>query len=921
MPEKNQKEISECEIKIEKLLNDKKKAEAQLQENLLQLKDQIDPLTTEKEQYEQELTDVQVRDDNAKSELQIAETELKLTQQNEMTEKRKYETFKTSLEETKTNLEERRTKLNEYEQEIPEIKKEMIEIEETLRVNKKRESELIAEVTNLRAITEEKTTTMNQAKHNSKIVEYLLRKKLSGEIPGILGRLGDLGGIDKKYDIAISTCCARLDNILVDTVSTAQACIDALKRDNAGRATFIALEKVAYLANQIHPMQTPENVPRLFDLIRVEDERIRPAFYFALYDTLVANDLNQATRIGYGPTRYRVVSLNGDVIETSGTMSGGGRTQFRGKMGEQVKTKTNTRESMGGKSSEDIKQMQIKIRTLQDDINHLQHTQGENKQRLTELRGQLRTKEPALKKFRTDMETFARQIPALEEQLKRQKKIMNDTRSDPEKVAELEKLIESRKKVFNKCSAETKKITDKIEIVSGKIKEINEKYIASIEKNIRSLTTQADKLNKNILKLKVDITTSERNVKKCEENIESMKEEIETAKSDLIRMDKERDEAAADAQELEIRLKDIEKELAGFQSDSAGIKKEIIALQKLESDGKLERVEIEQQIQNVVKAIRDLKGKIPHYKNKLEPLKLHKIPNEDELEPLKIYTDEELDNIQLKDVQYKATLLEESIKAKTPNLNVIDEYQKKMDVLVERIKILEEITNKRNEMRKLFDEVKKRRYTEFMSGFGIITRKLKEMYQMITQGGNAELELVDSMDPFSEGITFSVRPPRKSWKNISNLSGGEKTLSSLALVFALHYYKPSPLYFMDEIDAALDFKNVSIVANYIRDRTKNAQFIIISLRSNMFELADYLTGIYKVDDCTDSLTIPNVPPKLPQTNRLCSQQSNVNQTDQAVPTDESHVVSEFSLLAGEHVAEVPNSPASNDVINASSIEA
>lgn len=85
------------------------------------------------------------------------------------------------------------------------------------------------------------------------------------------------------------------------------------------------------------------------------------------------------------------------------------------------------------------------------------------------------------------------------------------------------------------------------------------------------------------------------------------------------------------------------------------------------------------------------------------------------------------------------------------------------------------------------------------------------------------MELVDSLDPFSEGIVFSVRPPKKSWKNISNLSGGEKTLSSLALVFALHHFKPTPLYVMDEIDAALDFKNVSIVANYIKERTKNAQ--------------------------------------------------------------------------------------------------
>merc|ERR1712083_658395 len=164
-------------------------------------------------------------------------------------------------------------------------------------------------------------------------------------------------------------------------------------------------------------------------------------------------------------------------------------------------------------------------------------------------------------------------------------------------------------------------------------------------------------------------------------------------------------------------------------------------------------------------------------------------------------------------------------------------------------------TKKKEEQRRRHDNLRKMRLNEFMGGFGIITSKLKEMYQMITLGGDAELELVDSLDPFTEGIVFSVRPPKKSWKNISNLSGGEKTLSSLALVFALHYYKPTPLYVMDEIDAALDFKNVSIVANYIKERTKNAQFIIISLRSNMFELADRLVGIYKTYNCTKTVTI------------------------------------------------------------------
>ena len=145
-----------------------------------------------------------------------------------------------------------------------------------------------------------------------------------------------------------------------------------------------------------------------------------------------------------------------------------------------------------------------------------------------------------------------------------------------------------------------------------------------------------------------------------------------------------------------------------------------------------------------------------------------------------------------------------------------------------------------------------------MQGFNIISTKLKEMYRLITNGGDAELEALDALDPFSEGIQFHVRPLKKSWKQMSKLSGGEKTISSLSLIFALHHYKPSPLYCMDEIDAALDYKNVAIVGDHIKKRARNSQFLIISLRNNMFELAEKLVGIYKTFDITKTVTInPN----------------------------------------------------------------
>jgi len=218
-------------------------------------------------------------------------------------------------------------------------------------------------------------------------------------------------------------------------------------------------------------------------------------------------------------------------------------------------------------------------------------------------------------------------------------------------------------------------------------------------------------------------------------------------------------------------------------------------------------------------------------------------------------SDEQLSGFAMDDMEHQIVVVTETLQTMKPNMGAIEEYRRKERDYKERMGELDVVTETRDAAKATLEGLRKQRLDAFMSGFAVISMKLKEMYQMITMGGDAELELVDSLDPFSEGIVFSVRPPKKSWKNITNLSGGEKTLSSLALVFALHHYKPTPLYVMDEIDAALDFKNVSIVANYVKDRTKNAQFIIISLRNNMFELANRLVGIYKTHDATKSITI------------------------------------------------------------------
>jgi structural maintenance of chromosome 4 len=158
----------------------------------------------------------------------------------------------------------------------------------------------------------------------NKVLQFLVQLKNEGKLDGLYGRLGDLGAIDEKYDIAISTACGPLDNVVVDTIDTAQRCVEFLKQSQVGTATFIALDKQEKWREHVtNKQQTfPEGVPRLVDLIKVKDPKFLTAFYYSLKNTLVANDLEQATRIAYNHSqRNRVVTLKGEIIEVSDNKS------------------------------------------------------------------------------------------------------------------------------------------------------------------------------------------------------------------------------------------------------------------------------------------------------------------------------------------------------------------------------------------------------------------------------------------------------------------------------------------------------------------------------------------------------------------------------------------------------------------------
>lgn len=196
--------------------------------------------------------------------------------------------------------------------------------------------------------------------------------------------------------MAVSTACSALDSIVVENVSTAQKCIDFLKRGNVGRATFICLDKLPSF--NMSRINAPEDAPRLFDLITPSEDKFLPAFYQALSDTLVASDLTQANRIAYGKQRFRVVTLDGQLIDKSGTMSGGGSRKQKGGM------------SAGGAavnySDADLEQKNQELDELHEMLHKIRPQMHLNQQELSQLKKQIHHQETICRKLQLDIDSI-----------------------------------------------------------------------------------------------------------------------------------------------------------------------------------------------------------------------------------------------------------------------------------------------------------------------------------------------------------------------------------------------------------------------------------------------------------------------------------------------------------------------------------
>eukprot|EP00759_Apiculatamorpha_spiralis_P026409 PhF_6_TR29360/c1_g1_i1/m.43194/K06675/SMC4; structural maintenance of chromosome 4 len=751
------------------------------------------------------------------------------------------------------------------------------EIEKELNAAVRRKAEINAHIESLKA-------SVQSANSEDKVATFLSGTNLAG----YYGVLRQLGTIDEQYDIAAGVAGGGFwGHHIVEDEKVASEAIKLLKDNNVGRASFLALKRLNEqdAGKCTAAFTAPAESKRLYDLIRPCDEKYRVAFYTAVRDTLVTANLTVARKYGLsssGP-RYRCVTVTGEIVEPSGQVTGGGQAKPQG---AGLRGGGGSRKA-GGNPRQELEKLQTELQKAHAEV--LRLTDQMTNRRAGELQAgrHMEATRAKVREIQVALDTASIELRTAERNLAESKRAHEES-SHELRSGDLNKLVkdidhaqkqrdainkdrsrflqdkEALERQLNSVGGEAfQKLRQQVEADKAYIKEFTNKLEDSVKVE-REETRKKNNLMQKIAELENNMSSSEVNgnpqdkaqYTEFQKKKEALEKKLKAKDMDLD--DAKQKKETAEKQERELKdmgLRESEKyDRKKSEYDTVQSQIDAIMAEVQKFTDKLKEAE-EKTFNNLIEFGDDV---IVFDGEDLDPeqhaTRIKQIISQGCVS-LKVNR-EELRGHDPAHLKYLYEQLNQEVKntSSTLDLQSIKRWKEKDIQWREAKAVHDTIHSHTVDAEKEVAELKETRKTEFMKAFEDIRNRLKSLYQMLTQGGDADLELVDAHDPF-EGINFSVRPPRKSWKQISQLSGGEKTLSSLSLVFALHHFKPTPLYIMDEIDAALDFRNVSIVARYVTMQTIQAQFIIVSLRNSMFEMASQLVGVCKVKDCTQSIAL------------------------------------------------------------------
>ena len=644
--------------------------------------------------------------------------------------------------------------------------------------------------------------------------------------PGIKGVVADIIHVQKDYEVAIETALGgSIQNIVTDNEQTAKRMIGFLKKNRFGRATFLPLSNISGRGglNQRDVLSEPGVVGTANTLVNADKEYSELVMYL-LGRVLVVDNIDHAIAIG---KKYRhslrMVTIEGESLSPGGSMTGGAFKNNSNLLGRR----------------REIEELERSVGILRKELEETQKSIGENRSRRNVLRDTIadfqqklrqqyveqntaKMNLEQLKEKEGEIQNSYRQIDREQEELRHQ---AGEIRQDHSSIAreledsqkdekELETFIETKQKELEEWKAEETEKTHELE---------------KIRLEESSLEQQNQFLQENLSRLNSEIAAFQKESQEITENLVQSREEIHKKEEGI-------QELKNSAQECLLKVEQYGSQRAQWQEEkekrSASHKTFFEKRDHLSEKTSLLDKECFRLRSQTEKIEEQREGQISYMWEEYE------ITPNNALQ----YRKEELTDRQA--IKADVTRIKDEIrKLGSVNVNAIEDYKE----LLERHTFLsgqyDDIVKAEETLEGIILELDEGMRKQFTEKFRDIQREFDKAFKELFGGGKGTLELAEDEDILEAGIRIISQPPGKKLQNMMQLSGGEKALTAIALLFAIQNLKPSPFCLLDEIEAALDDSNVGRFASYLQKLTKNTQFIIITHRRGTMNAADRLYGI------------------------------------------------------------------------------
>ena len=639
---------------------------------------------------------------------------------------------------------------------------------------------------------------------------------------GIHGVLANLISVEKEYETAIEMCLGQsLQNVVTSTEQDAKKMIEYLRSNSLGRASFLPIASVQ--GKKLDKLTKMDGVIGIAsDLVKCKKE-YEQIILSLLGRTVVVEDMDIAIALAKKDKySFRIVTLKGDIISSSGSISGGS-----------VQTKT---VNILGRSRE-IEDLEKELKKLEKQIADKTAEKEEYASSIGDSIEETAKLEKELQEIEIVYATEKQKMVAVEENITR---LENRLAKLKEEVTQTEKQKEENRLLKDQKEAEIQALTQQIEELNKVIEEFalnnkdNQKYI--------------DDLNFDITNLKISVTSFDESESSIEEMVERISQDIknneqsiENKNQNILAITEENTKLEQTITEYNNQIEQIKQEVT-----NSGTKVEELKQERIAKNEKL--VNTENEIQSQFSTLESLKEqiiKLDVKKTKLEQdlqQVVESLWNEYELTPNSTEEYQKPNNVAT--AQKQVNSLRNKIKdLGSINIDSIEEYKKtkeRYDFMSEQRLDLENTASK---LRKIIGDMTTTMQNQFKEKFELINKNFNEVFTELFNGGKAELILENEENILECGIDIRVQPPGKKLQNMMLLSGGEKAFTAIALLFAILKINPAPFCILDEIEAALDDVNVYRFAEYLKKFCKQTQFLVITHRKGTMEAGDSVYGV------------------------------------------------------------------------------